>query len=553
MTHTVNPHDLDEDDDAVYRSIARIVNPYNLDVEDDDALFAGALSQGLIWIECDDDYDDSYESQIEQLESSSETKVHIFKEHNRSVNNIAVSGDFAISASADRTLGVWNWKTGEHLHKLRGHKASVNAVVTSEDFAVSASSDKTIRVWNWKTGERLHTTNKFPLSVTGLDIHDDVVVVSLSNEVWILNWQTREVLQKLPGLHSTDVISVSIRDDLVFSMSWQLLLVRNWKTGEIIHKMDVDYSQQRTGIFLNKEFAVFGGYDSVEVWDWKSGDYLDESCLRDKSNVQINRQAFPTSFGVFIYSLKSAKWCRYYVDAAYDQATVLVNDYSQMITADHGGWIYVIAMNPSLKRSLKKNYNFVHRKSKQKEPTPDHQISDILQETVDFIRKRNEEWVNFTRVSQHLYNTFDDLNLKKLSPSHKSYKSLVKLIADYPDDFELRQDPDKQGLYWIRYKSSKSGATQRKRETTAKVTHGYDTDDVLHAVRDFVRNCDEDWVNFSYVVSHMYKTFPGINLKKLQRPDKSCKSLLKLIAGYPTDYELRQDPEKNGLYWIRLK
>jgi len=436
--------------------MARIVNQHNLDVEDDDALFAGALSQGLIWIEDDDD-DDSYQyrPRIEPLESSNQTTVHTFKQHSRSVNHIAVSGDFIVSASDDRTLGVSNWKTGEHLHKLRGHKASVNAVVMQGDIAISASSDKTIRVWNWKTGERLHTTDKFPDSVTGLDIHDDLVVASLSNEVWILNWQTREVLQKLTGLHSTEVIAISIHDNLVYSMSRRLLLVCNWKTGEIIHKMDVDYSQQRTGVFLNKEFAVFGGYDSVEVWDWKSGDYLDEPYLIDKSNVRINQRAFSTSFGVFIYSLKSAKWYRYHVDAAYDQATLLVDGYSQMITADHGGWIYVIDLNPSLKRLLENNSNYCPTKAKKTEIVHDFEVVDILAEIRDYIRSRNEKWVNLTCVSQHIHEVFPNLKVKILGTPKKRYKSFPKLIEDYPRDFELRLDPKKQGLYWIRLKQSR--------------------------------------------------------------------------------------------------
>lgn len=432
--------------------MARIVNPHNLDVEEDDALFAGALSQGLIWIEDDDDDNYQYKPQIEPLETSNQTTVHIFKQHSRSVNHIAVSGDFIVSASDDRTLGVSNWKTGEHLHKLRGHKASVNAVVMQGDIAISASSDKTIRVWNWKTGERLHATDKFPHSVTGLDIHDDAVVVSLSDEVWILNWQTREVLQKLTGLHSTDIISISIQDDLVVSMSWQLLLVHNWKTGEIIHKMAVDYSQQRTGIFLNKEFALFGGYNSVEVWDWKSGNYLDESYLSDKGSTGINQRAFPTSFGVFIYSLKSAKWYCYHVDATYDQATVLVDGYSQMITADHGGWIYVIDLNPSLKRLLEKNSNYSPAKAKKTEIVHDYEIDDILAEVREYIRGCNEEWVNLTRVSQRVREVFPNLKVKTLGTPNKRYKSFPKLLEDYPRDFELRLDPKKQGLYWIRLK-----------------------------------------------------------------------------------------------------
>jgi cupin superfamily acireductone dioxygenase involved in methionine salvage len=67
--------------------MAHIVNPNNLDVEDDDALFAGALFQGLIWIEDDED-DSAYEFDdldyiVEDFETSTPTAPKNKRSHAR--------------------------------------------------------------------------------------------------------------------------------------------------------------------------------------------------------------------------------------------------------------------------------------------------------------------------------------------------------------------------------------------------------------------------------------------------------------------------------------
>ncbi|MBZ0300176.1 MAG: hypothetical protein K8J31_10560 [Anaerolineae bacterium] len=80
----------------------------------------------------------------------------------------------------------------------------------------------------------------------------------------------------------------------------------------------------------------------------------------------------------------------------------------------------------------------------------DYDTETVLQSARDFLRQQDEEWANFSRLSQHLCETFYKLKPKHLDPKNKKYKSLLKFIADYPDDFEVRQDNDKKGLYWIR-------------------------------------------------------------------------------------------------------
>jgi len=59
------------------------------------------------------------------------------------------------SASNDRTIWLWDAKTGEKKQVLEGHSDRVNAVAFSPDGLIlaSASSDKTIRLWDAKTGE----------------------------------------------------------------------------------------------------------------------------------------------------------------------------------------------------------------------------------------------------------------------------------------------------------------------------------------------------------------------------------------------------------------
>jgi WD40 repeat protein len=72
---------------------------------------------------------------------------------------VTPDGKWAVSASADNTLKVWDLETGHALRTLQGHSASVHGVAVTPDGkrAVSASGDKTLKVWDLETGEVLAT------------------------------------------------------------------------------------------------------------------------------------------------------------------------------------------------------------------------------------------------------------------------------------------------------------------------------------------------------------------------------------------------------------
>jgi hypothetical protein len=89
----------------------------------------------------------------------SEALVRTLEGHTSGVNSVAVTSDgrFAVSASQDKTLKVWDLGTGQAVRTLQVHASSVTGVTVTSDgrIAVSASEDKTLKVWDLATGQTI--------------------------------------------------------------------------------------------------------------------------------------------------------------------------------------------------------------------------------------------------------------------------------------------------------------------------------------------------------------------------------------------------------------
>jgi guanine nucleotide-binding protein subunit beta-2-like 1 protein len=74
------------------------------------------------------------------------------KGHSHIVQDAVISPDglFALSASWDKTLRLWNLQTGETSQRFVGHEGDVLSVSIAKNSRqiVSASRDKTVKVWN---------------------------------------------------------------------------------------------------------------------------------------------------------------------------------------------------------------------------------------------------------------------------------------------------------------------------------------------------------------------------------------------------------------------
>lgn len=87
--------------------------------------------------------------------------INTLTDHSDTVNCVAISSDnqTLVSGSADKTIKIWNLKTGRELYTLEGHSDTVNCVAISPDgqTLASGSADKTIKIWNLNTGKQLRS------------------------------------------------------------------------------------------------------------------------------------------------------------------------------------------------------------------------------------------------------------------------------------------------------------------------------------------------------------------------------------------------------------
>jgi len=206
--------------------------------------------------------------------------------HTCEVSSVAFSsdGNQIVSGSEDKSVRVWVTKTGKQLRELYGHTRAVSSVAFSpnDNQIASGSYDKSVRVWDVKTGEQLRKlqhTRKIS-SVAFLPNGNQIASGSYDRSVWVWNTKTGEQLRELQG-HTDWIRSVacSPNGDQIISGSDDRS-VRMWdaKTGEQLREL-----QGHTSWVMSVAFSpdgnqiVSGSYDrSVRVWDAKTGKQLRE-------------------------------------------------------------------------------------------------------------------------------------------------------------------------------------------------------------------------------------------------------------------------------------
>ena len=114
------------------------------------------------------------------LERPGEGCLRTLSGHTFWVNAVAIAPDglTAISASSDKTLKIWDIKTGTELLTLTGHSSDVNAVAIAPDglTAISGSHDDTLKIWDLLSGKEIasfsgeHEFNCYAISPDGVTV-----------------------------------------------------------------------------------------------------------------------------------------------------------------------------------------------------------------------------------------------------------------------------------------------------------------------------------------------------------------------------------------------
>jgi WD40 repeat protein/serine/threonine protein kinase len=157
-----------------------------------------------------------------------------FGRHGAAVTAVALSPDarFALSGSADRTLKLWETRTGRCLHTFADDLGSVAALCLAARgrYAVSAGTDGAVQLWDLAGGTCLRTCRTDAAVLTSVAASADArfaLAGSTDGSVRLWDLATGRLLRVLHG-HTDAVHSVALRADgrLALSGSAQFL-VRN--------------------------------------------------------------------------------------------------------------------------------------------------------------------------------------------------------------------------------------------------------------------------------------------------------------------------------------
>lgn len=204
------------------------------------------------------------------------TCLQTLADHRAGVTAIALSGDgrLLVSGSRDRTIKLWNLRTGKALYTLSGHAAPVTAIAFSADgsLLISSSEDRTLRFWHVKTGTLLRTLTGYEVFTTLALSADRQLLVGCGQNGRVHFWR----LNTDPiayGIYDQETLMVSValsRDgqQVITGSSQHLIAMHQGRTGELLRTWAAHFTVV-TAIALNPvnpSFAAGGEDGTLQCW-----------------------------------------------------------------------------------------------------------------------------------------------------------------------------------------------------------------------------------------------------------------------------------------------
>jgi len=199
--------------------------------------------------------------------------------------NDSDSPDAAVLAtgSADRTIKLWNYRTGKCLRTLPGHTSWIWSVAFSPDsqYLASTSYDQTVKLWDVRTGKCLRTLQEHTASVVAVSFSPNgqhLATGGFDQTIKVWEVRTGKCTITLQG-HTNSVWS------LVFSPNGQWLAsssfdssIKLWdaSTGQCMQTLQGHDGAVTAIVYSSDGQRLFsGGFDSsIRVWDMLTGQCL---------------------------------------------------------------------------------------------------------------------------------------------------------------------------------------------------------------------------------------------------------------------------------------
>jgi WD40 repeat protein len=221
--------------------------------------------------------------------------IRLFKGHKERVKCLKVSEDdnLIISASADSILKIWERETGNCIRTIKtsqNPQTILNAIaLDSNQHTIatgSTSAQGTVKLWNWQTGEIIDAVRAASSGIRSLIISQDgKILISGSAggtiKIWHLDRGLERPKNDLNNAHMSDILTLAIRDRILIS-GGEDRTIKLWNLDTAEKQQPIQILEGHGGSIWCVEISPDGtkiasasADYTVKIWDLQTGNILE--------------------------------------------------------------------------------------------------------------------------------------------------------------------------------------------------------------------------------------------------------------------------------------
>lgn len=231
--------------------------------------------------------------------------VRTFFANSATVPNAVFAGSSIVTSTSEDALLIWDSPLETEVpRELRGHKRGVNSLCAYGSTVVSAGNDGTIRVWDVRTGQCLRVLEGHTGPVRSLTVNPSgSLLLSGSDDCTIRLWNLRSGL----ALNTFDAHTDSVRkltwhpDGNLFASGGGDRTLRLWEqtTGKLLRVFDGN-ENDATGIAIIGTEFLAGDGSNVYAWSLPAISSAESKPSTSTSTGQVSQQIQYTNAKVLL-------------------------------------------------------------------------------------------------------------------------------------------------------------------------------------------------------------------------------------------------------------